>query len=107
LPAAEGDGFLHEVTAALADRAQCLLKLGDRDAAVTQAGAALRRVDESTPADVRAIVHENMATALRASGVATDAEQHRVLARMAWETYAHEQREARRLLHEPAGDTLH
>jgi tetratricopeptide (TPR) repeat protein len=107
LPAAEGDGFLHEVTAALADRAQCLLKLGDRDAAVSQACAALRRVDESTPADVRAIVHENMSAALRTVGHAVDAEQHRVLARMAWETYAHEQREARRLLHEPSGETLH
>jgi tetratricopeptide (TPR) repeat protein len=107
LPSAEGDGFLHEVTAALADRAQCLLKLGDHDAAVSQAGAALRRVDESTPADVRAIVHENMAAALRQIGRAIDAEQHRVLARMAWETYAHEQREARRLLHEPSRETLH
>ena len=107
LPAAEGDGFLHEVTAALADRAQCLLKLGDPDAAVSQAGAALRRVDESTPADVRAIVHESMAAALRQVGHMLDAEQHRVMSRMAWETYAHEQREARRLLHEPVGETLH
>jgi hypothetical protein len=107
LPAVEGDGFLHEVTAAMADRAQCLLKLGDPDAAYTQAAAALRRLDESTPADIRAIVHENMAAALQPAGHAIEAEQHRVLSRMAWETYAHEQREARRLLHEAPGETLH
>jgi tetratricopeptide (TPR) repeat protein len=107
LPAAEGDGFLHEVTAAMADRSQCLLKLGDAQAAASQAAAALRRVDESTPADIRAIVHENMAASLRYLGQAVEAEQHRVMAQMAWETYAHEQREARRLLHEPPSETLH
>lgn len=107
LPAAEGDGFLHEVTAAMADRAQCLLKLGDTEAGFGQAASALQRVDESTPADVRAIVHDNMSSALLQGGRAAEAEQHRVLASMAWETYAHEQREARRLLHEQPGETLH
>ncbi len=107
LPAAEGDGFLHEVTAAMADRSHCLLKLGDGDGAYSQAAAALHRVDESTPADIRAIVHENMSSALRNNGHRIEAEQHRVLARMAWETYGHEQREARRLLHEQSGETLH
>lgn len=107
LPTIEGDGFLHEVTAAMADRAQCLLKLGEPDAAYTQAAAALQRLDESTPADIRAIVHENMAEALQQAGKTVEAEQHRVLSRMAWETYAHEQREARRLLHENPAETLH
>jgi len=107
LPAIEGDGFLHEVTAAMADRAHCLLKLGEADAAYTQAALALRRVDQSTPADIRAIVHENMAEALREAGKTVEAEQHRVLSKMAWETYAHEQREARRLLHENPTETLH
>jgi tetratricopeptide (TPR) repeat protein len=107
LPAIEGDGFLHEVTAATADRALCLLKLGQADAAYTQAAVALRRVDQATPADIRAIVHENMAAALQQAGQAVEAEQHRVLSRMAWETYAHEQREARRLLRENPSETLH
>lgn len=107
LPAIEGDGFLHEVTAAMADRAQCLLQLGEPDAAYTQAVGALQRLDESTPADIRAIVHENMAEALQQAGKTVEAEQHRVLSRMAWETYAHEQREARRLLRENPTETLH
>jgi tetratricopeptide (TPR) repeat protein len=107
LPAIEGDGFLHEVTAAMADRAHCLLKLGEPDAAYTQAAAALQRLDESTPADIRAIVHENVAEALQRAGRVVEAEQHRVLSRMAWETYAHEQREARRLLRENPTATLH
>lgn len=107
LPAIEGDGFLHEVTAAMADRAHCLLKLGEPDAAYTQATAALLRLDESTPADIRAIVHDNVAEALQRAGKAVEAEQHRVLSRMAWETYAHEQSEARRLLRENPTETLH
>jgi tetratricopeptide (TPR) repeat protein len=107
LPIAEGDGFLHEVTAAMADRAQCLLKLGDADGAYSQAAAALRRLDQDTPADIRAIVHENMAAALQQAEHAVEAEQHRLLSRMAWETYAHEQREARRLLRENPTETLH
>jgi tetratricopeptide (TPR) repeat protein len=107
LPAIEGDGFLHEVTAAMADRALCLLNLGDADGAYGQAADALRRLDQSTPADIRAIVHENMAAALQQAGHGVEAEQHRVLSRMAWETYAHEQREARRLLRENPNETLH
>lgn len=107
LPIVEGDGFLHEVTAAMADRAHCLLKLGDADGAYSQAAVALQRLDQSTPADIRAIVHENMAAALQQAGHAVEAEQHRVLSRMAWETYAHEQREARRLLRENPTETLH
>jgi len=101
LPSAEGEGFLHEVTAAEADRGQCLIELGRREEGLAQLVAALKRVDESTPSDVRAIVHANLAAALKIMGRAAEAEQHRALAGMAWETYAHEQREARRLL---AGD---
>jgi hypothetical protein len=67
----------------------------------------MNRVAESTPSDIRAIVHSNMATALQAMGRAAEGEQHRVLAGMAWETYAHEQREARRLLAAPSAETLH
>lgn len=104
---AEGDGFLHEVTAALADRAHCCIELGRIEDGYAQMVSALRRVNESTPADVRAIVHSNMAAALRTMGRATEAGQHMTLSRMAWETYAHEQREARRLLaHDPA-ETIH
>jgi tetratricopeptide (TPR) repeat protein len=107
LPRAEGDGFLHEVTAALADRARCRIELGDVDAGYADLVTALRRVDESTPADIRAIVHDNMANALLRLGHGPEAEQHRVLGRMGWETYSHEQREARRLLNGDASDTVH
>jgi tetratricopeptide (TPR) repeat protein len=100
-------GFLHEVTAAMADRARCLLELGQLDDGYGQAVAALRRVDDATPADIRAIVHDNMANALLHLGHRGESEQHRILSRMAWETYAHEQREARRLLHESSHPTLH
>ncbi len=104
---AEGDGFLHEVTAAMADRAHCCIQLGHVDDGYAQMVSALRRVDESTPSDIRAIVHSNMAAALRTLGHTAEAGQHALLSRMAWETYAHEQREARRLLaHDPA-ETLH
>jgi hypothetical protein len=37
LPHAEGDGFLHEVTSARADRATCLLQLGEIDAGYAEA----------------------------------------------------------------------
>ena len=107
LPSAEGEGFLHEVTAALADRGQCLIELGRSEDGHAQLLTAMNRVDESTPSDIRAIVHSNMATALQAMGRAAEGEQHRVLAGMAWETYAHEQREARRLLAAPSAETLH
>ena len=107
LPSAEGEGFLHEVTAAEADRGQCLIELGRREEGLAQLVAALKRVDESTPSDVRAIVHANLAAALKIMGRAAEAEQHRVLAGMAWETYAHEQREARRLLAGDPVETLH
>jgi tetratricopeptide (TPR) repeat protein len=107
LPSAEGEGFLHEVTAAEADRGQCLIELGRREEGLAQLVAALKRVDESTPADIRAIVHANLAAALKIMGRAAEAEQHRVLAGMAWETYAHEQREARRLLAGDPVETLH
>ena len=83
------------------------VQLGEADAAYSQAAAALRRLDQSTPADIRAIVHENMSATLQQAGHAVEAEQHRVLSKMAWETYAHEQREARRLLHENPTETLH
>ncbi len=107
LPAAEGEGFLHEVTAAMADCAQCHIELGNGDEGNAQLLAAMQRVDESTPADIRAIVHANMAAALKKLGRTTDAEQHRVMATMAWDTYAHEQREARRLLVTDPIETLH
>ncbi|HQR22508.1 MAG TPA: hypothetical protein PLE54_19925 [Burkholderiaceae bacterium] len=107
LPSAEGDGFLHEVTAALADRGQCLIELGRSDEGQAQVLAALNRVDESTPSDVRAIVHFNVAAALKTMGRAAESQQHRVLAAMAWDTYAHEQREARRLLAGDPAETVH
>jgi tetratricopeptide (TPR) repeat protein len=107
LPSAEGEGFLHEVTAAMADCAQCQIELGNRDAGVKQLLAAMQRVDEATPSDIRAIVHANMAAALLKDGRPAEAEQHRVLASMAWDTYAHEQREARRLLAGEPVESLH
>jgi tetratricopeptide (TPR) repeat protein len=107
LPSAEGEGFLHEVTAALADRASCCIKLGRGEEGHAQLERALARVDETTPSDVRAIVHSNLATALTAEGRKQEAEQHHRLAEMAWQTYAHEQREARRLLAGDPADTLH
>jgi tetratricopeptide (TPR) repeat protein len=107
LPNADGEGFLHEVTAAMADRAQCCIRLSRTAEGNAQLEQALKRVDEATPSDIRAIVHSNMATALRARGRDAEAEQHRQLADMAWQTYAHEQREARRLLSGDPADTLH
>lgn len=107
LPQCEGDGFLHEATAAMADRANCLLQLGETDAGYAQAVTALRRLDESAPADIRAIVHENMATALEAVQQPSQARQHRTMAQAAWDTHCHEQSETRRLLHENTATTLH
>ncbi len=107
LPQSEGDGFMHECTAAMSDRANCLLQLGDTDAGYAQAVAALRRLDESAPADIRAIVHENMAAALEAVHQPSQARQHRTMAQAAWDTHGHEQSEARRLLHEDSATTLH
>ena len=107
LPQCEGDGFLHECTAAMADRANCLLQLGQTDAGYAQAVAALRRLDESAPADIRAIVHENMAAALDVVKQPAQARQHRTLAQAAWDTHRHEQSETRRLLHESPVTTLH
>jgi tetratricopeptide (TPR) repeat protein len=103
---ADGEGFLHEVTAALADRGQCLFELGRREEGLAQLEGARARLDEGTPADIRAIVHANLGAALAALGRA-DAAQHRQLAAMAWETYAHEQREARRLLADGPDELLH
>lgn len=107
LPQSEGDGFLHEVTVAMADRANCLLQLGETDAGYAQAVAAWRRLDESAPADIRAIVHENMAAALEGVQQPAQARQHRTMAQAAWDTHCHEQREARRLLNENTTTTLH
>jgi tetratricopeptide (TPR) repeat protein len=107
LPSAEGEGFLHEVTVAMADRASCCIELGRVDDGLAQLQAALQRVDESTPADIRAIVHSNMTGALLRVGRQAEAEQHRMLAGMAWDTYAHEQREARRLLADDAAPMIH
>jgi len=107
LPGAESAGFTHEVTVALADRGHCCLALGRDEEGHAQMQAALARVDEATPADVRAIVHADMADALRRRGEDGVAEQHELLAGMAWDTYAHEQREARRLLAADPSETLH
>ena len=107
LPHCEGDGFLHECTVAMADRANCLLQLGQTDAGYAQAVSALRRLDESAPADVRAIVHENMAGALESVQQSAQAQLHRTMARAAWDTHCHQQREARRLLNENTATTLH
>lgn len=107
LPQCEGDGFLHECTTAISDRGYCLLKLGETDDGYAQAVVALRRLDESTPADIRAIVHENMAAALEAVQQASQARQHRTMAQAAWDTHCHEQSETRRLLHENTLTTLH
>jgi tetratricopeptide (TPR) repeat protein len=107
LPSAEGEGFLHEVTAAMADRASCFIKLGRNEEGHEQLERALKRVDETTPADIRAIVHSNLAAVLKAEGRIEEAGQHHRLGEMAWQTYAHEQREARRLLAGDPADTLH
>lgn len=107
LPQCEGDGFMHECTVAMADRATCLLQLGQTDAGYAQAVVALRRLDETAPADIRAIVHENMAAALDIVKQPAQARQHRQLAQAAWDAHAHEQSETRRLLHENLVATLH
>ena len=107
LPQCEGDGFLHECTIAMADRGYCLLQLGDTDAGYAQAVSALRRLDEASPADIRAIVHENMAVALEVVGHLAQARQHRTLSQAAWDAHTHEQSETRRLLHESTLTTLH
>ncbi len=108
LPAAVEQGFTQEVAVALADRGQCCLALGRDDEGHAHLRAALARLDESTPADIRAIVHADMADALQRRGDRSAADQHRLLASMAWDTYAHEQREARRLLAgDPPPATLH
>ena len=107
LPQCEGDGFLHECTAAMADRARCLLQLGETDAGYAQAVAALKRLDESAPADIRAIVHENMAAALETVKQPAQARQHRTMAQAAWDAHCHAQSETRRLLNENPAITLH
>lgn len=103
LPHAEGEGFLVEVTAALSDRAYCLLQTGRTEAAHTEIAAALARLNEGTPAEIRAIVHDNAAAVLERRGRSEEGAQHRTLARIAWEAHAHEQREALRLLREAEG----
>jgi tetratricopeptide (TPR) repeat protein len=107
VPTADGEGFLHEVTAAMADHGNCLIELGRPDDGLAQIQAALARVDGSTPADIRAIVHANMAAALTRAGRSVEGDQHRVMAALAWDTFAHEQREARRLLASDPAETLH
>jgi len=107
LPGADADGFRLEVTVALADRGRCCLELGRAEEGHAQLQAALARLDESTPSDIRAIVHADMADALRRRGETGTADQHQLLAGMAWDTYAHEQREARRLLAADPAETLH
>jgi tetratricopeptide (TPR) repeat protein len=102
LAQAERDGRLVEVTVALADRALCLLKTGRTDEALAAARAAQARLDDATPAEIRAIVHGNLASMLEALGDAAQAREHAALARIAWEATAHEQREARRLLADAA-----
>ena len=106
LPDADGQGRLPEVTAAISDRAHCLLRLGRAEAALAGAQSALARLDDWTPADIRAIVQDNMATVRASRGERELAEQHRVLARMAWQAHAHAQREALRVLQGGAPPTL-
>jgi tetratricopeptide (TPR) repeat protein len=101
LPGTETTGFLIEATVAIADRARCLLQLGRRAEAVAGIERALARLDETTPAEVRAIVHENAAAVALASARTRDAHQHEQLAQIAWAATRHEQQEARRLLMEP------
>ncbi len=103
---AERDGPLVEVTVALADRALCLLQTGQADAALAAARAAQARLDEATPAEIRAIVHGNLASVLESLGHAQQAREHAALARIAWATAAHEQRETRRLLAEAATEAV-
>ncbi len=102
LAQAERDGRLVEVTVALADRALCLLKTGHAEAALAAARAAQARLDDATPAEIRAIVHGNLASMLEELGDAAQAREHAALARTAWEATAHEQRETRRLLADAA-----
>jgi len=106
LPDADGQGRLPEVTAAISDRAHCLLRLGRAAAALAGAQSALARLDDWTPADIRAIVQDNMATVRASRGERELAEQHRVLARIAWQAHAHAQREALRVLQGGAPPTL-
>lgn len=98
LAPAEHDGRLVEVTVALSDRALCLLRTGRAEEALAAARAAQARLDDATPADIRAIVHGNLASMLQELARADEAREHAALARIAWEATAHEQREARRLL---------
>lgn len=98
LARAERDGRLVEVTVALSDRAMCLLKTGRAEEALAAARAAQARLDDATPAEIRAIVHGNLASMLQELARADEAREHAALARIAWEATAHEQREARRLL---------
>ena len=100
LAGAETGGKLAEVTVATADRARCLLHLGRDAEAAAEIARALDRLDSATPAEVRAIVHDNAAEIALASGRARDARQHAQLAQIAWAASAHEQREASRLLHD-------
>jgi tetratricopeptide (TPR) repeat protein len=97
---AEQDGRLVEVTIAHSDRALCLLRTGHRAAALAAAQAAQARLDEATPAEIRAIAHGNLAAVLEALGHAEQAREHATLSRIAWQAAAHEQRETRRLLAE-------
>jgi hypothetical protein len=48
-----------------------------------------------------------MAAMLQSMGRAAESQQHQTLSGMAWDTYAHEQREARRLLADNFAETLH
>lgn len=100
LGTAEVKGFLPEATVAIGDRARCLLHLGRRAEAEKEIVRALARLDESTPAEVRATVHDNAAEIAIAAGRSSDAHEHAQLARIAWAAAQYEQREARRLLAE-------
>lgn len=102
LASAERDGRLIEVTIAFSDRAMCLLKTGRAQEALAAARAAQARLDEATPAEIRAIVHGNLAAMLEELGHADQAREHAALARIAWDATAHERRETRRLLAEVA-----
>ena len=98
LPGAEANGFLTEVTIAIADRALCLLRLGRAAEAASGIECALSRLDLATPAETRAIVHDNAATITLAAGRVREAQQHEQLAQIAWAATRHELLEARRML---------
>jgi tetratricopeptide (TPR) repeat protein len=100
LEAAARDGELPELVLARADRAVCLLELGQPEAALVAARAAVASLDNTSPTDARAVAHEALARALEQLGDA-EAGNHRALAQAAWDIRAREQRDTARLMAAP------